>query len=458
MSAVIYLNELKLAGRKYNLINFNYKSEKERDIQSIEAIHHIHVIDRSHSMTDEIDKLIDNVIETFNHISEKDLISVIWFSGHDECSILFKGATIHSKDMIIKKLNSIRSCVGITCFSEPIKKVEEVIMDLKDICDNFNVCFFTDGQVVTPWSETEEKERIFTSLQSIKDNHGLLALNTIGYGNWYDEELLNKMTEYSVFGHFNHSNNINDYSKIFTHEYEKIKDNVLESCEITADENTEIMYITPRDSKLYKGTFKTKFINKIKNQFFLITEGNKFTINGEEYDIESIKTKRIPKPSLMNFLYSYAKELYIKGEQHLAIDVLAYTKDKAVIDKAMSSFTRDERAEVITLLASCYTSNKNRFKSGEAPDNYIPSPKAYNVIQFLAELANKRALYLPVENYNRIGKVVKDVKNLFVKDDSVEVIAPMDELIFNEKKLNVSIRYMMKGFVNLDPQVAQTVN
>lgn len=456
MSTVFYLNELVLAGKKYNLINFNYKSKKEDNKQTIESIHHIHVIDRSYSMSNEIDKLIDNVIDTFEHIGEKDLISVIWFSGHDECSTLFKGATIHSKDLIIKKLNSIRSCVGITCFSEPVKQVEEVIVDLKDVCENFNVCFFTDGQVVVPWSEQEEHERIFTRLQSIKENYGLLALNTIGYGNWYDEELLNKMTEYSVFGHFNHSSNINDYSKIFTHEYEKIKDNVLESCEVTAEENTEIVYITPRDSKLYKEQFKTRFIDKIKNQFFIITEGNKFTINGEEYDLSTIKTKRIPKPSLMNFLYSYAKELYKKGEQHLAIDVLTYTHDKAVIDKALNSFTRDERAEVVTLLEKCYTSNKNRYTEGEVGLDYVPSPNAYNVIQFLAELSNKRALYLPVDNYNRIGKAVKDVKNLFTKDNS-EVVAPMDELVFNEKKLNVSIRYMMKGFVKLDPEAAKSV-
>lgn len=451
-----YRSELNIGGELKNIIAINYEKEettKVAESKVVEAIHHIHVLDRSYSMNGDINQLIDNVIETFNHIGEQDLISVIWFADADQCKVLFKGASVHMKDMIIKKLDSIRSCVGCTCFSEPLKQVKEVMDDLEDLCPNFNICFFTDGCTVTPWSSSEENRKIFEILDPIADK--LLALNTIGYGNWYDEQLLLDMSSKSMFGRFTHSREIKDYSEIFKHEYDNIKDIIPESVEV-ASEASEIVYLTNRNTKFETGTMRLSFLNKTKNQFFVVTEDDKFFLNGVEYDVKDI-TRKIPKPTMLNFLYAYAKELYYIGCQHEAIDVLVHTGDKFVIDSVINAFTRDERAEVVELLNKAFVHNKTRMQGETCELDYVPAPDAYNVIDFLSELTRIPCEYIPVENYNRIGKKVVDEFNLFKKDSNKEVKSHMDELVFNEKKLNVSMRYQIFGTVSINPRQASKV-
>lgn len=451
----LYRSELTIGGEKLNVIAVNYENEETKvaETKVVESIHHIHVIDRSGSMYSDIDNLIDNVIETFNHINENDLISVIWFSSEDQCKILFKGATIHSKEMIIKKLDSIRSVTGCTCFSEPLKSIKDIMLDLSDICPNFNITFFTDGCTVTPWSDDEERFKIFSVLKPLKEK--ILAFNTVGYGNWYDEELLKDMSACSMFGRFTHSKEIKDYSTIFKHEYENIKDIIPETVEVSS-ELSEILYLTNRNTKFNMDTMKLSFLNKTKNQFFIVTNNPILRINDNEYKVADI-TRKIAKPTMLNFLYAYAKELYYNGRQHQAIDILVHTGDKFVIDSVMNAFTRDERANVVELLNKTFINNKTRLQHGEVGLDYIPSPDAYNVIDFLTELTTVQAEYIPVENYNRIGKKVVDEFNLFRKNEEIEVKSNMDELVFNDKKLNVSIRYLIHGFVDLNPRQAKKV-
>ena len=451
---LFHTNKFSLGNEAYNLINVNYKAKKEEELKKLDSIHHIHVIDRSLSMEENISELISNVKETLNHISEKDLVSVIWFSSQDSCKILFKGASVHNKTIIESKLDTIASCEGLTCFSEPLKLVKEIIDDLKDINPNFNICFFTDGETVTDWTQEEEENRIFNILDEINNENKILSLNTIGFGKTYNEVLLQKMSSYSSFGTFNHSTGISDYSKIFSHEYKKIKDNVIHECKISA-KDADILYITPNDSNLFRNTFETNTINKIKNQFFIVTKEEEFTVDGQTYNVKDSK-KVIQTLSYTNFLYCYAKELYKYGEQHKAIDVLIQTRDKYLIDKALKSFTRDERLETVKAIASCYPTRKNRFKDGEVDENYVPEDDSYNVISFLSELALANAIYFPVEKYNRITDKLVESNTLFTKTDKV-VASAMSQLTFNEKYLNVSIPYKINGVVNIDPQIARSV-
>lgn len=446
----MYKTKINISNKQMNLITINYKPEREEK-KIIDTIHHIHVIDRSYSMESNIDNLIDNVISTLDHIGMDDLLSVIWFSSADQCKTLLKGTNIHNKKLLIKQLDSIRSCNGLTCFSEPLKHVKEVINDLSDICPNFNVCFFTDGETVTDWTTEEENQRIMNELSEIIDKNYLLALNTIGYGNYYNQDLLIKMSEFSMYGKFNHSNNISDYSAIFTHEYTKIKNNIQESCVIMCP-NSEILYTNLKDSKLTPNLYQTNFINKTKNQFFILTNESEFKINDEIYKVDEIK--RSPSSStLMNFYYAYAKELYYNGRYYEAIDMLTLTKDKYLVDKAINAFTRDERSSLIKKIEKAFINNSSRYLKGKINDKYLPSDNCYTVIQLLADLKSINATYIPVKNYNRFGKKIVEENSNFYADPTIPVTASMRDLVFNEKRLNISIRYTIYGDVILSDDV-----
>lgn len=456
----MYKGELKLDGKDLNIVAINYQKEENQETvetKSIDIMHHIHVLDRSYSMIGDIDKLIDNVISTFDCMKPTDLISVIWFASHDQCKVLFKGASLATKDFIIQKLNSIRDCVGCTCFSEPLKQVSEIINDFELLGHDFNVTFFTDGCTVTPWSSKEEEERIMNILENSLNNK-ILALNTIGYGNYYDEELLKAMSIFSTFGRFTHSRYIEDYSTIFKHDYEIIKNVVVDRVNIEAGEECEVLYLTNKSSKLSPRFINLNFLDKTKNQFFVVLPKDKdsFTLNGETIYLSDIKNK-ISKPTITNFLYAFAKELYYQGYQHGALDALLQTGDKYLIDKLLSAFTRDEKSILMEELSKAVIGRKHRKLDGEVDSSYIPEPNAYNIIDFLSELTQVDCQYIPVENYNRIGKKVVDSFNLFKKDKSKLPMSDMKELVFNDKKLNVSIRYIIEGTVSINPRQASKV-
>ena len=124
----------------------------------------------------------------------------------------------------------MKSTLGCTCFSEPLQEVGVVIEDLKALCPNFSVNLFTDGCPVVPWSYKEEVDRIHKAIDAWKNE--IIALNTIGYGNYYDAELLKAMAAKSVFGQFVHNSKISDLSDIFTHNYTKVSGMTLETVEV----------------------------------------------------------------------------------------------------------------------------------------------------------------------------------------------------------------------------------
>ena len=145
-----------------------------------------------------IDRLIENVKETINYMEDNDLISVIMFSSEKECKVLLKGAT-KSKDLF-PLLDSMKYTLSTTCFSAPLKKANEIIDELKLLCPNISVTLFTDGEPVVNYSTEKEIEMIFEELGIMKNK--ILAFNTIGYGNYYNEDLLLKMSNISLFGNY----------------------------------------------------------------------------------------------------------------------------------------------------------------------------------------------------------------------------------------------------------------
>lgn len=79
-----------------------------------------------------------------------------------------------------------------------------------------------------------------------------------------------------------------------------------------------------------------------------------------------------------------------------------------------------------------------------------------NILTLLATLANSNAEYVYSANYNRIGDKVEDGFNMFKWNDEPHT-TPLRNLVWNEDKLNVSIRTMIRGTVSLNPKQAKKV-
>jgi uncharacterized protein YegL len=426
------------------------------DQQTVDQIHHIHIIDRSGSMYHEIDNLIDNLQKTLDVISENDLLSVIWFSSPNQYKTVIKAAK--KTDNLKQLFDSMRSVMGCTCFSHPLKEVEEIIGDLKVLCPNFNVTLFTDGLPCVSWGEEVEKNNIREILQRLQEN--VMSINTIGYGSNCDDKLLQEISSYSEFGQFVHSEHIEEYLKIFTHNYEKISESVIEKVQIAT--SFPIVYLNRKMSKMFKAP-KINFnrLAKDKNQFFIV--GNSdfvFKYNDLQINSKDIITEA-SSPTMDNFLYAYAYNLFVEGQRNFAMNIYGKTlNDKHCVDQIQNCFTPIEIEAVRQILEDCVLNVNSRYSQGKCPNNYLPRKDAHCVLDILNELATNKGYYVPFHKhsdvYERTTRKVEDKTKSFIISDE-PCYTSMEDFVYHKEKLNLSIKFEVKGVVPLRKDDAEKV-
>ena len=450
-SSILDLGNLGL--RKVAVCNINL--EDQSTAMSVDCMHHIQVLDRSGSMWADIDDLIENVKDTIRFIPDGDYVSIIWFSGSDQCNVLIKGA--QKNDSLYALLDTLKSTLGVTCFSTPMKEVGNIINDLKSICPNFSVTVFTDGQPVVAWGTEEEIRRTLSAIDTWKDD--VLALNTIGYGNYYDQDFLKQMSAKTIFGQFIHSSMISDYAGIFSHNYEITADLVMTNVEVVSP-GSEVMYLTSKLATKSDAGLKTRALDKRKNQFVVIGPDDSdfsFLVGDNTYSTAGLK--EIPSASIAPIMYAYAYTSYYEGNRKQSLDIIAKVlHDKNLVDEVKNAFTYDEVGIATKALRSAVFSTKYRMITGECSDDYVAAddaPCLMDVLRIILDSEN--SYYKYAAEYSRIGKKVVDTFNLFHRNTGEEVLTPANDLVFNKSRLNISIRSIINGIVSLNPKQAAKV-
>ena len=444
---------IKIGNTMRKVVVINHKQENKHEEKVVNSLHHIHILDRSGSMSGEIDELIENVKQTIDFMSDEDFVSVIWFASAGQYKTLIKGA--RKDDSIKTLLDSIKSTLGCTCFSDPLREVSEIIEELSPICPNYNITLFTDGEPVCQWSDSEEETKIHKAIDLYADK--VIAINTVGYGYYYNKELLTSISQRSEFGQMIHSSQIKEYSNIFSHNYERIKDLVVDPVEINS-KGTQILYLGTNNSKLMKDSIRFNMLEKKKNQFAIIGESDadfEFEYQGETYN--SADGERLSLSTMANILYAYAYQNYYIGYRDICLDILCKNlNDKAFVDMHMAAFTKDEVANYLSKLKKAVFKPKYRLQAGECDENYLPAGDAICVFDLLKYLCNNNAKYIYSRNYNRIGRKSSDEFNLFTYDDKLHCTS-MSDLVLNDKELNVSLRSKLTGKVKLNPKSSAKV-
>lgn len=440
-----------LRGKKQVVCVVDYKGGKEKkEVKEVEQLHNIFMLDRSGSMTWDIDNAVDNMQEALKSIASNDYVSVIWFSGAGECKTLIKGSK--NDENLSKLMDSLRSTVGLTCFSEALEEAQSIVEDLRGLCSNFAVTLFTDGRPVVPWGD--EESRIAGVLKELSGE--ILALNTIGYGNYYNEELLKSMSASTVYGKFVHTKELKDLRELITHNYERVSGIRLEKLEATT-EGSNLVYVSDRGVQVYKDSMSLQGIAKKNNKLvFYGEEDFKFTVNGEEYTTEGCEVEELGAED-EGVMYALAYGLAYRGEVDSSLRVLAeFLGDKELIDKQVNAFTPDERGEYLKAVESA-VEDKGRRNVGTCDSSYIPADDALCVMDVLGWLTEQDGVkYIYKSDYNRIGLAIKEEANYFERVAG-ETLTDFKELSYNKEKVNVSIRSKIKGEVKLNPKQADRV-
>lgn len=436
--------------------------EVENDSKAINAtsVHHIHVLDRSGSMYSHIESLMDDVKKTLIMCEDDDLITVLWFNSPGSYRTVIKAARAGDRENLGKIMDSLKSVFGCTCFSDPISELKNIIDETLPLCDIYNVTIFTDGDTVTPWSVSEETERIFRNLDVIKNK--IVAFNAIGYGNYYNRELLQKMVKTTEYGQLTHASKIDEYSQIFSRNKQIIENLVGKRFEIVVP-NSTIINLTSKTVKSSKNSLSVR-LAKSRNLFAILFDGQviepRLEINTSDGHFGTYeKVKIFESGTLQDILYAAAYVYFNNNERSKSLEFLNVLGDEPLMKRQVNSFTIQEVGEYLKYLQKVIFNHKEveRTPSEVLSNKIMPDKNAYCVFELLQDLVADNALYMPTKDYQRVSQKRVDNFNLF-KANPDQALVPLNKLILNQDRLNISIRFEITGHIKLNPKRAAQVD
>lgn len=441
-----FVGKVELDGKSHTVVRFELPNTESYKTIYDGTLHHIFIFDRSGSMYRDIDDLIDDMKRSVALVNKDDYITIIWFSGEGQFRTVVKCAK-NSEDDIFKILDTLRSTVGCTCFSDPLEEMKTIVYETKMIADLINVVIFTDGQPVTSWSSDEEYNRIVRILGDLKAENSdkIIAINTIGYGNYYNRDLLVMMSSTTDYGQAFHASEIKDYTKVVLHSRETIHDLSGKRVKIVAD-GCDIVTQSISHSNLYRDKAVVR-LTKRDNIVNLIFDDDldtvSYIVDGQAY------TANVPSKYSMTMLddamYHYAYQMFYNGRKSEGVSVLNFIGNKAIMEDALSSFTASEVGEFINTLRGYAFKSLARPSKKFKRNTYIADDTTVTVVDILNYLASIDAKYRPNKSYKRIGQKVVDKDDLFT--ESGDPWCDMSNIVLNKDRLNVSIKFKVFGTV-----------
>lgn len=459
----------KISGITTQIVAVQFGANKAPSIPK--SIHYIDILDRSGSMYRQIDTVIDHTQERIKGMRPTDYITVIWFSSEGQYEVFLKGAT--PTVTIAEVLNKLRSTLNLTCFSDAIAAAGKCQKDLAALVDDTIITLLTDGHPVT----RDNKKEIEKCSALVSDmRHDILAFNCIGFGNYYNRELLITLSSFSTFGALRHINDIRKYGDCYLELTEPLTGLSKDKVKITAP-GAEILYF---GGKMYNGnknsalgvrsygdnTLDLKSIDPDSNTVFFINPSHdmSITVNDEVHIVEDIHVCKASNDHMFEtFLYMYADYLFnYRNKREVALDIIAKNLgDRALAELQVNAFTYDEIGEFNTLLNKNILLPSTRMSAGRCPANFVPKFDAFCLFDLLDLLQSSEALYVPfpannstVKAYERITRKVTDDQDIFEADDRALITSPISSIVYSEDKLNVSLKFEITGKVKLNKKSA----
>lgn len=402
-------------------------------------VNHIIVIDISGSMAYDLGELriqLKNKLASL--VQEKDTVTIIWFSGRGQFGVVVEALEIRSvTDLsdLHQAIDRFLKPIGLTGFLEPLKEVENVIrrVSAKRPESNSSLFFMTDGYD-NQWRDSEILD-VCKSLESKLANAVIVE-----YGWCCNRPLLTKMAE-TLGGKLIFSADLQSYRVTFEDE---ISGGVgAKKVPVTLEQPVQggFAFALVGD-KVY--TFAPDASNVV-----LVPEGLEavayFTsVPGVPFD-----TSLHQDGHLWAGLVPLAQRLDTDG----VLAVLGALGDVALVETFSSCFSKEDYVRFQDEVAAAADNPDLRYAKGYDA-HAVPKEDAYTVLELLSDLSSSEEnLFYPYHEafaYERIGAAqettVKEVRfNIADKAKGY----PINGVVWNEDRPNVSVRVRVEGNVSL---------
>jgi hypothetical protein len=442
---------------KKNLFLVEQPVNTASDVKKVsESTNHVWIYDRSYSMSGELEKLSQDLISKSQTIPYGDTLSLGWFSGEGQFNFIIKGfkITADSDFVALKKIiENNKHPVSMTCFSEILNETDGVIRDLSAFSERFSLMFMSDGYPVVS-NYSREIENIFSAIEKIEGR--ITASFMIGYGNYYNRDLMMDMAE-RLGGSLIHSHNLPEFSVALTNLIDKSSDS-LPKVKVEFNKSKPSLGVIFGIDKDTLNVYKQKEDGSIgfiptedNNNVYFLTD--KISTGMEQVTVlEHDLLRPSKKSSLIRAIYGASCLLSQKTKTDLAMETVASIGDKNFVKLLTNSYTNAEYGNVETMLKEAMHSTKSRIIDGYDP-NFLPPEDAFCLLDLLElMMGDSEAFFYPYNpnfKYKRIGLKAK-VIGKFPDFKPVEnVKCKLSELSWNKKMLNLSLMAKISGSVNL---------
>jgi hypothetical protein len=411
------------------------------------GVNHILMYDRSGSMYGALPQLVKDLKERLQTVPVGDTISLGWFSGRNEWNFVLKGFKITGpKDYktLADILDKNDSTIGMTCFSEILTECKQVVTDLKPLGNVFALTFLTDGY---PTVSPEDKE-LKDIRNAIKAMGGEVTSSlVVGYGNYYNKELLTDMAE-RFGGQIIHSSDLSTFPPFLSKFMEGARDRrrrILVSLETLPSKDGAVFSLTDGQVAVYPAEAgEIAFTPSKKGGDAIYTITDKKPKNGTEADSSDeiwIKAS-----------YAAALVLTQRTKMDQALEILSALGDVALVTAISNAFTNAEYGAAEQAITDAIGSKPKRFIAGKKV-GCLPKRDAFCLLDAMRLLmADPDAQFEPYSDdfkYNRIGVPSKTKAGYPHFDPDKTTRVPLVDLTWNQTQLNLSVRCRIPGTVKL---------
>jgi hypothetical protein len=435
-----------------NLFLVNYSAKLEAPTTPKTTTNHIWIYDRSGSMYSLLDRLVEDLIVRARNIPLGDTLTLGWFSSEGQRNFILKGFKVTDTSdysLLEQLLRQNKHTLGCTCFSEILADTDQVITDLSVFSAQFALCFFTDGYPVVS-SYYKEIDNIHTAISKISSR--LTSALFVGYGDYYNKQLMSEMAE-KIGGSLTHADNLANFSvtlDAFVTNSESSK-KVPIQIDDTLTSNTLVFNLTGSNVNLYTVAANNEVYVSVSDSdtvdLYVLTDS-----------VPNAKEVVTPDDSLQKALYASAYLLTQRTKTDVAIDVLGFIGDKRLIDGVTNSYTNAEYGRVEKSIQDAIIDPDKRYLDGKV-SNYVPPADAFCLLDLIDLLGEDDSAYFYPRHkdfiYKKIGRSSKPVGEYpdFVAEENTR--SSFRDIVWNETKINLSLRAFMNGSIDLGKDAAK---
>lgn len=412
----------------------------KNNIDNYESIMYM-IIDLSGSRYKDYEQDIEVLKEFIQTLPDKQKIILGWFSSQGQYSLSLPFELKKQISGVITTLDSYKTH-SLTCYDEILEEVYNYHTK-NHPSKKGAMLFFTDGMV----NDGKSPQASIDILKKWKEvsNVNIFA----GYG-WLDRNFMSRMAEAcdGSFIQLQNNKGLKDLLSGFTNSVDDVNPKIKVDLEYNSDlaisisGNNIFEYKPENDEILYSPSKKNKSCI-----YYLTTQKPKDT-----KEITILQEHQEKGLRSLALIYSQ------KNKSYIALNILVKTKDRFLVDKMDSAISPDEFGKVEELIKESIFDKTKRWRKGECSENYLPADDAYSILDFMFDLANEENAKLHLKDerfeYNKIGASSKQTDGSKFQQTS-EVVG-VNDIVFNQTRLNISINTYCNGLVPLNPKEFST--